>query len=300
MGCPEDCMLDLPSNVELSGNCTLTYCDGTQPWTVQNVSGLTCTVKVNLVGGTPAEILIENFCIDGACAASQLACLGDAHHCDIVYGNITVHDNGQHPAITPVDGGCDTGISGTIYRLVRYMTGGDVIFEASCTEGHIWYTFHFDSGDTTIHLGPTTVDCPDCVDEATVNITEETVETPDPPDGDPDGGDTDGGDAGDTDDDGGEVIDGGDADDDAGHPDGDTECANGETDQDGGSQPGDCDSDGDSSSDDGPETDIDQGHGGGGGGCSCSLADSNSPSSILLLLGIILAIMCIRPWRKRT
>lgn|GEM_PF-4323536 len=279
-GCPLDCNLSLPGNVTLGGSCNLKFCDNAQPWEVQNVPGEVCTVTVDIRGiGPPfAQMTIEDFCLGGICGASKLACLANGSDCKIVYGNISVHDNGQHVAIVPTGGGVITGIEGTNYALALYtkVIGGinSVVFEASCSSGEVWYRFNTFVPPLEVHLGPVTADCPECVDDVKVNMTEKTEIIPDPPDG----GDGDGGevDAGDTDD--------------AGHPDGDSGISDGGDNQGGDGSSVDGSGNGDSSS--GDPNNGDQGQG--GGGCSCSLADGHSNNSHFLLLGIILAVVYVR------
>jgi MYXO-CTERM domain-containing protein len=132
---------------------------------------LICTFSVDVLhDGTPAA----QFTLEGevSCPEATLECLSSG--CQIVCGKVLVVDNGQQIGTIPAGESVETGIVGTTYTARRFIDeDGNDVFEATCEEGAVTYTFHLaDGSDLTVVLGPTTDECPDCQEEGVVvNLT---------------------------------------------------------------------------------------------------------------------------------
>ncbi|MFA6917455.1 MAG: hypothetical protein WC285_01285 [Candidatus Gracilibacteria bacterium] len=249
------CLTSVPG-IEVDAGCELELCgtEGVDPVVIRNLSGRTCTVRMDVRrNGTPAaNIIMRDICEGGACNNSILACVGG--DCIVPGGDVSIDDNGQGIVAKPeARHGVMMGIVGTVYRILSYIAAnGHEIFEVECSQGHIWVDFTQVEGDPRVDVG----DCEMCVDKVIVDLTTDTqpetfVE------------DTDGGvvydDGGETNTDGGVVYEDG-----------------GEDATDGGTVHADAEV-------------IPPDPGNGGGGCSCSVegeysyegGDSSDPSALI-------------------
>jgi hypothetical protein len=282
--CPSDCSYAHPNVVLVSG-CQYEYCGSNpaiHPITIRNDLGTTCHFHVDVLGnGVPAQIDLSG---NGTCAQATLECLTSG--CVLGCGDVDIVDNGQHITAVPSGEDVTTGIVGTNYAVQRYTDSGIDIFEAAVSAGYVWYTFP-EVG--TIHLAPAE-DCPvdtTCQENVAINLTDDEVIVPDPPDGgETDGGEVDGGDAeidaGETDGGDAEVIDGPDASDANDGIDGPDSPEKPDTDKpDGGTDTSDTDTTG-------PDGDK------GGGGCQCSTSNSDTQGFPIAILFAVIGLLAMR------